>query len=86
MKSSPIAKFQIGKNGLTPGVVESLKNALKNHTQVRVSVLKSTGRNQEMMQKIVEELQKALPSTARFRVIGFTIVIFKRSPKTAQKL
>lgn len=70
------AKFQIGKNGLTPGVVESLTNALKHHKQVRVSVLKSACRDREELEKIAEELVEKLP-IKNHRIIGYTIILIK---------
>lgn len=76
------AKFQIGKQGITDGAIESLSLALKNHRQVRVSVLKSTGRDKEKIREIVQELKSRLKFNCDFKIIGFTIIIIKSSSKT----
>jgi RNA-binding protein YhbY len=76
-----IAKFQIGKLGVTRGVVESLALTFKNHKQVRISVLKASGRNRENIKEMAEKLCKdlAVETKARYepRIIGFTIVLIK---------
>jgi len=72
-----VAKFQIGKQGLTEGVLESLKMALKNHKQVRISILKSTGRDKNKMEEIVTELKGKIPGKNNYRILGFTIIIIK---------
>jgi len=73
-----IAKFQIGKFGVTPGVIESLKLAFKNHKQMRISVLKSSGRTRESIKEMAEEISKGLADQKHryvCRIIGFTIVM-----------
>lgn len=81
MKNPALAQFQIGKNGLTDGVIESLSSALKNHKQVRISVLKSACRNKEDLKKIAEELQAKLPYNLKVRTIGYTIILVKLRKK-----
>ncbi|MEI6732268.1 MAG: YhbY family RNA-binding protein [archaeon] len=80
------ATFQIGKAGLTPGVVESLSLAFKTHKQVRISVLKaSSSHNKEGMRKLAVELSdnlaKRFGGNYRARIIGFTIILRKSSAK-----
>lgn len=71
--------FQIGKLGLTPGVLNSLTLAFKNHKQVRVSMLKSSGRDRESIKKKANELTQALSTNSDYQysstVIGFTIIL-----------
>lgn len=81
-----IVQFQIGKNGLTETVLLSLDNALKNHSQVRVSVLKSSGRDKAKMQSIAKEIEQKLPTPVLTRVIGFTIIVKKGRPKNKSKV
>jgi RNA-binding protein YhbY len=69
--------FQIGKNGLTPGIIESLELALKNHKQIRISVFKSSGRTRDTMKQIAEEITSKLKENCSYRVIGFTIILKK---------
>ena len=70
-------KFQIGKNGITEKVIESLNIMLKSHRQIRISVLKSSGRDRENVEKIALEVQKRLQVKCDFRIIGFTIILTK---------
>jgi RNA-binding protein YhbY len=72
-----LAKFQIGKNGLTENFISSLALAFKNRKQVRISVLKSTARDKEKLKEIAEEIQKKLKVKTNFRLIGFTIILIK---------
>lgn len=74
-------KFQIGKNGITPGVIESLHLAFKKHKLVRISALKSTGRDKQKIKEMAEELaQKLKTKTHHFTygIIGFTILLRRR--------
>lgn len=77
-----ITRFQIGKSGITEGVIESLELSFKHHKQVKISALKSSGRNREsikeMAQKIVARL-KEKKVNCNYTIIGFTIVLIKSS-------
>ncbi len=81
MPNPTLARFQIGKNGLTEGVISSLALALKNHKQVRISMLKSSGRDRKKMQDIALELKSKLPYSLGTRIIGFTIILIKLGNK-----
>ena len=72
-----IAKFQIGKNGITTGVINSLALALKNHRQVRVSMLKSSGRDRNSVHETAEQIKEKLQVKIEYKIIGFTIIIKK---------
>lgn len=77
-----ISKFQIGKNGITPGVIESLTLLFKNHKQVRISMLKTSGRDRNTMESMAKDISTQLESKDKknsfnFKVIGFTIVMIK---------
>ena len=83
-----ITKFQIGKFGITPGVVESLELSLKNHRQIRISALKASGRNSDNMKKMGEEIVSKLKEkkvNCDFRTIGFTIILIKKADNKTQK-
>ena len=77
MSHPTLAKFQIGKNGVTEGVIGSLTSALKYHKQVRISVLKAATRDREQLKEIAEELVKKLPTKLNYRIIGYTIILIK---------
>jgi RNA-binding protein YhbY len=72
-----IMQFQIGKSGVTKGVINSLNLALKAHGNVRISVLKSSGRNKESIRKMADEIVEKLDYRSNYRIIGFTIVLKK---------
>jgi RNA-binding protein YhbY len=72
-----IAKFQIGKFGVTPGVIESLELALKNHKQIRISVLKASGRTRENIEQMAQDITSKLKEKCACKIIGFTIVLIK---------
>lgn len=74
------AKFQIGKQGLTDGVIQSIALALKNHKQVRVSVLKSAREDKSKIKEIAEEITSSIPHL-KHRIIGYTIILVKQLKK-----
>ena len=76
-----IAKFQIGKNGLTDSFIEAINLAFKTRKRIRISILKTGTRNKEEMQEIAKTLQDKLPFKSSVRIIGFTIVLIKISKK-----
>lgn len=71
--------FQIGKFGVTPGVIESLELALKNHKQIRISALKASGRNSGNIKQMGEDIISKLKEKCEYKVIGFTIVLTRRA-------
>lgn len=73
-----VLKFQIGKNGLTEGVIQSLSLAFKTHKQIRVSVLKSSGRTRENIVEIAEKIKSGLSVKIEYKIIGFTIILIKQ--------
>ncbi|HLC32012.1 MAG TPA: YhbY family RNA-binding protein [Candidatus Nanoarchaeia archaeon] len=76
-----ITEFQIGKAGITEGVLLSLANAFKTHYQVRIHLLPSSGRTSPTMKTFADELCNKLPEKEkgvyRARIIGFTIILTK---------
>jgi len=74
-----ITQFQIGKLGITIGVIESLSLALINHKQVRISTLPASGRNRENIEQMAQEIVGKLKEKCDYRIIGFTIVITKKA-------
>ena len=69
--------FQIGKGGLTDGVLQSLDLAFKNHKALRISVLKNAARDKKKVKEIAEEIAGKLEGNYQYRVIGFKIVMRK---------
>jgi len=81
-----IMQFQIGKLGLTEEVVKTLNNLLKTHDQIRISVLKSSGR--ENIKLLADNIINRINYKCSARVIGFKIILSKlsRVPKDKSKV
>ena len=71
--------FQIGKNGITHQVIETLNKAYETHKQIRISVLKSSGRTKETITQMAEQLNASLANPIVYKIIGFTIIASRRS-------
>lgn len=71
------AQLQIGKNGLTPGIIENIKNCFKTHNNIKVCLLKSAGHDKKTVKEIAEKIQKELGNKYTYKVIGFTIFLKK---------
>ena len=76
MKSNQ-AILQIGKNGLTSGIIENIKNCFKTHENVKVCLLKSAGHDKATAKKIAEQIQEELGKKYTYRIVGFTIFLKK---------
>lgn len=68
-------KFQIGKSGVSDGVIESLKLAFKNNKLVRISVLKNYAPTKDKVREVAEDISKRIGTGFRYSVIGFTIIL-----------
>ncbi|MBS3089854.1 YhbY family RNA-binding protein [Candidatus Pacearchaeota archaeon] len=75
---SSIAKFQVGKSGITPSIVRTLNNLLEYHRIVRISVLRSSGRDRVSIREMAKKLLSSLDKTCKARIIGFTIVLIRQ--------
>jgi RNA-binding protein YhbY len=76
MPNPTLSKFQIGKNGLTEGVLQSISQDLKHHKQVRISVLKSACRDRNELEKMATKIKENLP-IKNYKIIGYTIILIK---------
>ena len=72
-----IGSIQIGKQRITENFIISLKNLLKKHWNVKISVLKSATRNKEEIRKFADEIIEKLGKNYTSKIIGFTIFIKK---------
>ena len=84
-KIKPAAVFQIGKNGLTNESIKALDHLLETHNQIRISVLKSSGRDRSSMRSFAEEISAKLVHPCYSRVIGFTIILSKKGSGNHKK-
>ena len=73
--------FQIGKNGLTKTGIEHLASAFKTRRVVKVQLLKSATSDRARMEEVAKKLIEELPGKYNYRIIGFTIILMKRSNK-----
>lgn len=82
-----VMQFQIGKAGLTEEVVKTLDSALKSHDQVRISALKSSGRDRDNIKSLADDILNKVNYKCSARVIGFKIILSKlsRVPKDKSK-
>ena len=76
------AHIQIGKNGLTDGVITTMKNAFANRNDVKISILKSAGHDKEKVSEIADKIIESLGNKFTCRIVGFTIFVKKwRKPR-----
>ncbi len=79
---SKISTIQIGKNGLTPGTFEIIKNSFKTRENVKAVLLKSAGHTKTHVKEIASKIQEELGNHYTHKIIGFTISIKKwRKPR-----
>ncbi len=71
------ANIQLGKNGITPNFIETLKSHFKNHENVRISVLKSARPEKSKVKQYSDEILEKLGRHYTSRTIGFIIVVKK---------
>jgi RNA-binding protein YhbY len=75
-------EMQLGKNGLTENFIQTLKFNFERHDNVRISVLKSAGREKEKIKGYSETMLDKLGNNYTAKLIGFKIVLKKwRKPK-----
>ena len=70
-------KVQLGKNGLTENFIATLKNHFEKHKNVKIVVLKSTGREREKVKEYSKEILEKLGEKYTAKVVGFTIFVKK---------
>ena len=71
------SEIQIGKNGLTAGIIENLKTIFTTHKVVKISVLKSARSSRDDVKKIAEEIIDKLGKKYTYKIIGFVIIVMK---------
>lgn len=74
-----VATFQIGKNGITPTVLQTLTRMLETHKFIRIAALQASGRNRESIKAMADSLIHQLPVKCTYTIIGFTIILRKRT-------
>ena len=74
-----IKKFQIGKNGLTEGFVELLKNYFEKSDSdlIKVEILKSCCRDKAQAKEIGEKLLEGLGKKFTYKLVGYVLAVKK---------
>lgn len=77
-------KFQVGKNGITDGVIDALASNFKNRKRIRVVTLQASGRDKTSIRTMADEIVKLISIKMKdqkfdYTIIGFTIVLRKQS-------
>ena len=70
-----LGKMQLGKQGITKNFLETLESFFKTHQNVKVSVLKSAGR--EEIKSYATKLEESLGKNYTTKIVGFIINIKK---------
>lgn len=78
-------KINIGKNGLTGGIITNLKTCMQTHNAAKLVLLKSAGRDRSEIEKIEEKILAGLGKKFTAHHIGFTILIRKRKKEKSER-
>ena len=73
----PLIQLQIGKNGLTGEFIEKLRKVFLKDNHVRISLLKSSGRDRDITREWAEKIVSSLGTNYKYNIIGFTIALRK---------
>ena len=73
--------MNVGKKGITPEFLETLRTTFKKKEIVKISLLKSFSRDREEIKQAAVKIAESIKDD-RFkyihRIIGFTIIMLKR--------
>ena len=75
--TEPQRQVQLGKQGVTENFIESLRNHFKKTKMIRISVLKSAGRDRTKLKEDAEKIINSLGKNYVAKIIGFTIIVMK---------
>ena len=78
--------MQLGKNGITPNFIQTLKSCFEKHESVRISVLPSASHERDKLKEYTEEIIKKLGPNFTSKNIGFKIIIRKWRKSKSKKL
>lgn len=74
---APVGYLQLGKAGLTENFMQTLKTRFDKHRTIKVSVLKSAGREKKQVKEYSEKMLNELGEKFTSKIIGFTIILKK---------
>jgi RNA-binding protein YhbY len=76
-RRNQIMQIQIGKNGLTEGVIEQIKKLFKDEEIMKVSILKSACRDKDQAKEIADKIIEALGKNYVYKLVGYVLTINK---------
>ncbi len=71
--------FNIGKQGLTKEFIEHLIIPFNTRKIIKVQLLPSASNDRSRMETVAQEIIAGLPGKYNYRIIGFTIILMKRT-------
>jgi RNA-binding protein YhbY len=70
-------QIQIGKNGLTQGVIDQIKKLFVDEEIMKISILKSACRDKAEAQEIANKIVETLGKNYTARLVGYVVTINK---------
>lgn len=77
-KEKKIRTINIGKYGLSDGVIKEITNYLKEHEEVKLKFLSSIVQDQKSFQTFIDELLEKIPKVKIAKKIGHTVILKKK--------
>jgi RNA-binding protein YhbY len=76
-RRNQIMQIQIGKNGLTQGVIDQIKKLFVDEEIMKISILKSACRDKAEAQEIANKIVETLGKNYTARLVGYVVTINK---------
>jgi len=81
-----IPNVQVGKNGISENLIETVKSNFKKYQNVKVVYLKSFTRDKRKIKQSTDEIIAGLGANYTYRILGFTAFIKKwRKPQIKKR-
>lgn len=71
----PVKELQIGKNGLTDGLVEHARKLVDVEKLIKISILKTATRDKEEAKKMADNLVEKLGKQYTYTMLGYVITL-----------
>ena len=76
-----LVAFQLGKNGVTDGFIDTLELAYKTRKLLKIQILPSAAEERAKIKDTANDLVKRLGGNYKYKIIGFTIVLRRSGMK-----
>jgi RNA-binding protein YhbY len=70
-------QLQIGKNGLTQGVIDQIKKLFVDEEIMKISILKSACRDKAQATEIADKIVEELGKNYVYKLVGYVLTINK---------